>query len=164
MIETARLRLREYTLDDLPAQYRILSDPSTMKFWPQPYTVEGTRSWIDRSISSYSANGFGRYAIILRESGDQIGNAGLMRTEVNGKLEVDLGYIIHANYWRKGFGLEAASAVLNYGTERGIDRIVANMAHDNLASRRVAERLGMTKELEFKNSRNRDILTYLYVF
>ena len=164
MIETSRLLLREYTLEDIPAHHRILSDPITMKFWPRPFTEEESRSWLERAISSYSTNGFGRYAVILRETGEQIGDAGVMRTEVNGKPEVDLGYIIHADHWRRGFGLEAAIASLEFGLTSGERRIVANMAHDNIASLRVAERLGMTKEQEFYNSRNRDILTYLYTF
>ncbi len=83
---------------------------------------------------------------------------------MNGKEEVDLGYIIHADHWRKGYAIEAASAILQYGMEIKIPRIVANMGHDNIASQRVAARLGMIKELEFINARNRDILTYLYVF
>jgi len=164
MLETPRLLLREYTLDDLPALHRILSDSITMQFWPRPFTDAESRGWLERAILSYSTNGFGRCAVILRETGEQIGDAGLMRTEVNAKPELDLGYIIHANYWRNGFGLEAATASLQYGVEAGERRIVANMAHDNVASRRVAERLGTSKELEFANARNRGILTYLYAF
>ncbi|HWF44733.1 MAG TPA: GNAT family N-acetyltransferase [Candidatus Kapabacteria bacterium] len=163
MIETARLLLREYTLADVPALHRILSHATTMRFWPRPFTEANTQGWLERAVASYATNGFGRWAVILRETSEQIGDAGLMRLEVNGKSEADLGYIILANYWRQGFGLEAARAALQFGVEKGERRIVANMAHDNIASQRVAERLGMVKELEFNNTRNRDILTYLYV-
>ncbi|MFI5201208.1 MAG: GNAT family N-acetyltransferase [Candidatus Kapaibacterium sp.] len=164
MIETLRLQLREYTREDVPALHGILSDSKTMKFWPRPFTEADTKSWLERAILSYSTNGFGRWAVLLRETGEQIGDAGLMRTEVNGKPEVDLGYIIHFDYWRRGFGLEAARRALEFGIEAGCERIVANMAHDHIASQRVAERLGMIKELEFENSRNRGIQTFLYAF
>ena len=162
MIETARLLLREYTLEDISALHRIQSHAGTMKFWTRPFTEENTRSWIERSIASYTSNGFGRYAVIHKGTNMQIGDVGMFRTSVNGKEEVDLGYIIHTDHWRNGYAIEAASAVLQFGTEKKLPRIVANMAHDHIASQRVAERLGMIKELEFINSRNRDILTYLY--
>jgi [ribosomal protein S5]-alanine N-acetyltransferase len=164
MIETARLLLREYTLEDMPDLHSIQSHAVTMKFWASPFTEENTRNWIERAIGSYSTNGFGRYAAIHKGTNTQIGDVGMMRSPVKGKEEVDLGYIIHADHWRKGYAIEAASAVLRFGTEKKLPRIVANMAHDNIASQRVAERLGMIKELEFINPRNRDILTYLFVF
>ena len=164
MIETPRLLLREYTPDDLPALHRILSDTNTMQFWPRPFTESDTRNWMERAMASYQSNGFGRWAVIFRENGVQIGDAGLMRTEVNGNPEVDLGYILHTDYQKRGFGIEAAQAALMFGAETGLPRIVANMAHDNIASQRVAERLGMVKELEFRNARNREIVTYLYTY
>jgi len=133
-----------------------------MKFWPAPFREETTRNWIERAMASYSSNGFGRWALILKDTGAQIGDVGMMRTPVNEKEEVDLGYIVHADHWHKGYATEAASAVLKYGIDKGLPRIVANMAHDHLASQRVAERLGMIKELEFTNSRNRNIVHYLY--
>ena len=164
MIETPRLMLHEYTLEDFSSLHRILSDPVTMRFWTTPFNETDTEHWMRRAIASYASNGFGRWAVILRETQAQIGDAGLMRTEINGKPEVDLGYIIQAEHWREGYGLEAALAALRFGLEQGEQRIVANMANDNVASERVAQRLGMIKESEFINSRNRDILTYLYVF
>lgn len=162
MIETPRLILRPYTPDDLDALFAIQSDPLTMRFWSTPFTKEDTRVWMQRAMSSFAENGFGRMAIILRQTGEQIGDAGIMRVPVNGKDEIDLGYIIRAPYWRQGFGLEAATAVLAFAKELGHPRVVANMAHDNTASERVAQRLGMTKETEFHNARNRNILTFLY--
>ncbi|HET6401374.1 MAG TPA: GNAT family N-acetyltransferase [Candidatus Kapabacteria bacterium] len=164
MIETPRLLLREYTFADTSALHRILSDSETMKFWPRPFTEADTKSWLERAIPSYAINGFGRWAVVLRETGEQIGDVGPMRTEVNGKPEVDLGYIIHYAYWHIGFGLEAARVALQFGIEAGCERIIANMAHDHIASQRVAEKLGMIKEREYTNARNRGILTYLYVF
>jgi ribosomal-protein-alanine N-acetyltransferase len=80
-----------------------------------------------------------------------------------GQREHDLGYIIHHPYWRQGYGLECARACLEYGIHTlGLRRIVANMAHDHIASARVAERLGMRREASFHHPRNRNILTYVY--
>jgi len=123
-----------------------------------------TERWLRRAMTSYETNGFGRWAVLLRGTKEQIGDAGLMRTEVNGKTEIDLGYIIHADHWRKGYGFEAAEASLQYGARIGEKRMVANMAFNNIRSQHVAERLGMKKELEFENPKNRGIRTFLYVY
>jgi ribosomal-protein-alanine N-acetyltransferase len=164
MIETARLSLREYTLEDVPALYRIQSHAATMKFWASPFTEENTRNWIERAIASYTSNGFGRYALMHKETNTQIGDVGMMRVEVNGKPEVDLGYILHEDHWHQGYATEAASAVLKFGIDKGLPRIIAHMAHDHIASQRVAERLGMVKESDFINPRNRNIVHYLYAW
>ncbi len=163
LLKTDRLIIREYSTRDLGTLYKILSDPDTMKFWPAPFTEEQTMGWIERSIRSYEETGIGRWAVILRENGLQIGDAGIITTEVNGKMENDLGYIIDKDFWRMGYGEEAALACMKYGFEKlGIKRMAANMAFDNIASVHVAEKIGMKKECEFHNKRNRDILTYLY--
>ena len=162
MIETARLVLREHTPEDFMPIHRIFSDPITMRFWPRPFTEAEMQRWIERAISSYAACGFGRWVVTLKATSEIIGDAGIMRVPVNGKEENDLGYIIHHPYWRLGYGSEVAEALLQFGFEMGLTRIVANMAHDNIASQRVARRIGMEKELEFLNPRNRDIRTFLY--
>lgn len=100
----------------------------------------------------------------LAASGEVVGDCGIARAEVDGKMENDLGYIIHHPYWRRGLGEECARACLEYGLrETGLRRIVANMPHDHRASIRVAEKLGMRRERLFANRRNRDILSHLYV-
>lgn len=163
IIETPRLELREYQADAVMALHVILSDLITMQFWPAPFTPEATSKWIERQVGSYAERGYGRWAVIDKESGEQIGDAGFMDANINGRDEVDLGYIIHYPYWRQGFAVEAAAACLAYARARlPIGRVVANMPHDHLASRRVAERLGMSYAGEFLNARNRNIRTLLY--
>jgi [ribosomal protein S5]-alanine N-acetyltransferase len=161
--ETPRLQLREYQTDDLMGLHVILSDAITMQFWPAPFTPEATTHWIERQMRSYAECGYGRWAVLSRESGEQIGDAGFIDANVNGRAEVDLGYIIHYPYWRQGFALEAANACLAYARAHlPINRVVANMPHDHLASKRVAERLGMSYAGDFLNPRNRNIRTLLY--
>ncbi len=162
-IETPRLQLREYVPDDTMALHLIVSDPITMQFWPAPFTPEATSTWIERQIRSYAERGYGRWAVIAKETGEQIGDVGFLYTSVNGRDEVDLGYIIHYPFWQQGYAYEAASACLAHARAHlPITRVVANMAHDNLGSKRVAEKLGMRYEREFINPRNRNIRTLLY--
>ncbi len=162
-ITTERLILRPYTINDLDALHTILSDKTTMSFWPEPFTEEQTISWIERSIKSYEENNFGRLAVILKSTGELIGDCGIIKSETNSNTENDLGYIIHSPYWKNGYGTEAAKVCLDYGfTELNLTRITANMSFDNKASIKTAEKIGMRKEKEFFNKKNRDILTYLY--
>ena len=156
ILETERLRLRELTLDDVEPMHAILSDPITMQFWPQPFEREGTERWVNRSIAAYRELGFGRYAVILKASGELIGDCGFMRSEVNGILENDLGYIFDKQVWSQGFATEAAKACLQYGIDHlNMKRVVASMETKHLASRAVAEKIGLRFECEFINARNR---------
>lgn len=163
VLETQRLVLRQLEASDLPAMHRILSDPITMTFWPAPLSLEGARSWIDRQRQSYRDHGFGRYAVISRQDGTLLGDCGIIPSTIDGQPENDLGYIIFHTFWKRGYGSEAAEACKRYGLEQlQLRRICANMPADHLASRRVAEKIGMSFEREFYNARNRNILTCLY--
>lgn len=162
--ETERLLLRRWTSDDLDRLFSILSDPITMQFWPAPLTIDAARAWIERALHNYASLGFGRFAVVLKESSAVIGDCGLMHTEVAGQPEYDLGYIIHHPYWRQGYATEAAMACSDYAfSTLGIRRLVANMAVDHVGSMSVARRLGMRLERVFANPRNRNMPTYLYV-
>lgn len=163
VLETARLRLRQHQPANHAALHAILSDPVTMQFWPAPFTPEQTQGWIERQVASYAARGYGRWAVERAADGTLIGDVGLALAQVNGRDEIDVGYIIHHPFWRQGYALEAARAALEFArAQPGITRVVANMAHDHHGSRRVAERLGMRYEGEFANARNRGIRTLLF--
>ncbi len=164
LLQTERLYLIQYKAQDLEQLYQLLSEPTTMQFWEKPYDRAGAENWLNRQLTSYSEKGYGRYALIEKSTGQMVGDAGLMYSEVNEQMENDLGYIIHHTHWRKGFGYEAAKGILEYATNTlALQRIVANMPHDHTASEKVAIKLGMTKECSFYNKRNRNILTNLYV-
>jgi ribosomal-protein-alanine N-acetyltransferase len=161
-IETDRLILRPMIPDDIDTMYKILSDPITMRFWPAPFDRPATERWVKRSIDSFREFGFGRFAMINKSSGELIGDCGFMRTEVNGALENDLGYILDRAYWGQGLASEAARACLDHGLKNlGFSRIVASMETGHLASKAVAEKIGLRVQLEFRNQRNRGLATFL---
>ncbi len=163
VVESERLYLRRFTLDDVSALHTVFSDPITMRSWPAPFTPDATLGWIERNIASYVERGFGRWAVVERASGTLIGDCGIGLLEVADVTEHDLGYIIHHPYWDHGYATEIAGVVKEYAiTELGVPRLVANMPTDNIASRRVAEKIGMRLEKIFNNRRNRDLPTYLY--
>ena len=158
-----RLLLRRWTLDDLDALHAILSDPTTMRFWPAPLDRNATGAWIERNLQRYREDGFGRWALLLRRSGELIGDCGLMRLPVDGRVENDLGYIVHHPFQGHGYATEVAAACLRYAIDTlQLTRVVANMPADHHASARVAEKIGMHLERSFRNPRNRDLPTLLY--
>jgi len=128
VLETGRLLLREYTMDDIRSLHAILSDSSTMSFWGQPFKLEDTRNWIEKSMGSYHERGLGRWAVLLRENNELIGDAGIMFTSVDDKMVYDLGYIISSEHWGKGFATEAAEACKTFAFDKlKIERLCANM-------------------------------------
>jgi ribosomal-protein-alanine N-acetyltransferase len=163
LIETERLLLRPYVWEDLPALTVLLADPTTMRFWPRLFTPDEAQGWLERAMTASSSTIYGRRALVLKSSGEQIGDVGVVRATLLGEERNDLGYIVDRRWWGQGFASEAAQALCDhYLHEHGLDALVANMAWDNLPSQRVAEKIGMRKVAEFNNPRNRDLLTFLY--
>lgn len=146
-LETPRLTLRPLEDGDLDDICLLLGDSEALALWGDPLDREGARLWIDRNLARYEADGFGRCAIVLRRTGEFVGDCGLIRTEVEGMPEVELGWIVGKAEWGKGVATEAAQAWRDHAFTRfGLDRIVSMISTENVASRRVAEKLGMTIE------------------
>ena len=92
ILETKRLVIREYTPKDFDALYEILSDAETMKYYPNPYDENGVRRWIDWCIGSYKQNGFGLWALELKETGEFIGDCGISMQNIDGEILPEIGY------------------------------------------------------------------------
>ncbi|MBF2007802.1 GNAT family N-acetyltransferase [Chlorogloeopsis fritschii PCC 9212] len=164
LFETQHLTIHLYQNDDVDRLLAILSDPITMRYWPQPFTREGVEVWIARNLESYNQHGFGRYKVFLKETGELIGDAGILKSTLIGEPFNDLGYIIHNPFWGYGYGTEVAIALKDYAfTKLKLDSLYANMPWNHAASRRVAEKIGMKFVKQFANERNRNIQTLLYV-
>lgn len=162
-ILTERLLIRSYAEGDAPALRAILGDPTTMRFWPRPFTPDEADAWLERAIARRAESSYGRRAVLLRASGALVGDVGVARGLIDGEERDDLGYIIHHPHWRQGYALEAARAALtDWFTHARSPALYANMAHDHRGSQRVAERLGMRRVGAFDNPRNRGIHTFVY--
>ncbi len=147
ILETDRLRLRPYRVDDADALFEILGDPHTMRFYPQRFTREDADAWIQRQLDRYERDGFGLWAMELRTTGEFIGNCGPAVQEVEGQREVELGWHVHRRHWGQGLATEAAAACREHAFERlGVDRLIALVRPENRPSARVAEKIGMRVE------------------
>lgn len=126
---------------------RLLGDAEALALWGERLDRDGARQWIERNKARYAAYGFGRCAIVLRETSELIGDCGLAPTTVEGTPEVELGWIVAKAQWSRGIGTEAAEAWRDHAFGRlGLERIVSMVSEKNVASRRIAEKLGMTIE------------------
>ncbi len=155
VLETKRLVLRELTIADLRNWHVILSDPETMAHYPQPFSLEKTKQWIDWNLENYRTYGFGLWAVILKENALFIGDCGITMQQINGKLEPEIGYHINKAYTGKGYASEAAQACRDYAFEGlKLRTVYSYMKHTNTASRRVAEKNGMKLIAELPDKTN----------
>ena len=149
ILQTERLVLRALTLEDLEEMATLLGDAEALVLWGDVLDREGTRAWIERNLGRYASHGFGRCAVIWRETGELIGDCGLIPTIVEDEEVVELGWITRRSFWGKGVATEAGAAWRDYGFGvLGLERIVSMISAVNPASRRVAEKLGFTVERE----------------
>jgi ribosomal-protein-alanine N-acetyltransferase len=145
-METARLIIRSFTLQDAPALHeRVFSDDEAMRFIPRGASpsVERTRGSIERFMRHEREHGFGLWAVDLKETGEFIGDAGLFLVQGTGP-EVEVAYHFGRKWWNQGYATEAATACLRFGfTECRLDEIIAICFPEHIASRRVMEKSGM---------------------
>ena len=161
ILETERLRLRELTLDDLDDLHRVLSDPVAMQHYPKPFDRDMTTGWIQWSLRNYVEHGFGLWGVVLKEGERLIGDCGLTIQQVEGVPELEIGYHIIRSHWGNGYATEAAVACRDYAFDRlERRRVVSWMGADNLASRRVAEKVGMFLEKEATGAYGESTVVY----
>ena len=135
MIETERLLLRPYTLSDFDSLYEIMSDPETMQHYPAPFDADRTRNWIAWNLDNYEKYGFGLWAVVLKETGEFIGDCGITLQNIDGEILPEIGYHIHKKYWRRGFAKEAARAVRDWGFRNTqYDIFYSYMKYTNIGS------------------------------
>ena len=161
MIETERLLLRPYTLSDFDSLYEIMSDPETMQHYPAPYDEEKTRNWITWNLDNYEKYGFGLWAVVLKETGEFIGDCGITLQNIDGEILPEIGYHIHKKYWRRGFAKEAARAVRDWGFRNTqYDIFYSYMKYTNIGSWSTALANGMKKVKEYPDPKN--TISYAY--
>lgn len=147
-LTTDRLILRRLTITDAPFMLALLNSPLWLRFIGDRnvHTVDDARHYIvNGALNSYEQHGFGTYRVSLRETGDAIGTCGLHRRDT--LPDVDLGFAFLPGFEGKGYGYEAASAVLTHAaTELKLSRLTAFCNPDNRASIALIEKLGFQFE------------------
>lgn len=149
ILETPRLRLRPFTMDDLDdahAQFDL--HPEVWKFDPgYPPSIDHRRRWLIYRIQEFQVHGFGSRAIELRATGRLIGACGLDLALYDGKLfstpVVELYYRLGHDFWGKGYATEAVQETIRHAfDDLRLERLLAHAAQDNHASINLLERVG----------------------
>ena len=168
-VETARLSLRPLAEDDYEFLVALNADPDVARFIAHgvPRTREETRAVLDRTLASYRDDALGHLAITLKDTGALIGRCGLSRVEIEAHApanappqcfwfrgsaphgmpvfhDVELGYTLAKEHWGRGYATESARAMRDFGfRELGLPRVLSAIVPLNVASTRVAGKLGL---------------------
>ena len=150
MIETNRLLLRKMRWEDVDELLEIFSDPLVMEsFGGMLFDRGHMEGWVRRNLEHQEKHGYGSFSVILKSEARLIGDCGLEHKEIAGQPEVELGYDFRSDCWGRGYATEAAITVREFAWDKlDLSRLVSLIRPSNIASLRVAEKVGMTKERE----------------
>ena len=147
-LETERLRLRPFALDDEAAVFALVSDPEIARFvrFEAHRTPADTRVFLELAAAHYRRGDLFALAIVLREDEQLIGSCGFVGQAPERKA-AEMGYWLGKPHWGKGYALEAARALVRFGFEQmSLERVEAKCFLENIAGQRVIEKLGMKFE------------------
>jgi RimJ/RimL family protein N-acetyltransferase len=145
--ETERLTLREFRDDDLDELAAMVADEAQMTFYPRARTRDEASAWISRNLALYEKHGFGFWLVESLSASGFLGYCGIRPLALEGAPEVEIGWHMKKTSWNQGIATEAARAARDIAFRRfAMLRLVAIIHPDHIASRRVAEKIGMHDE------------------
>lgn len=151
ILETPRLILRHQALEDLDDLWALYCNPNIIRFIPDaPRSREEAKEELEWHMHGHPRHPeLGLWVTIHKETGKFIGRCGLLPWAIDGQDEVEVAYTIAEAYQGQGLGTEAAQAILNYGFEKlDLMRLICLIDSDNIASQKVAGKIGMKFEKE----------------
>lgn len=166
-IETDRLVLRRFTMEDADIMYRNwASDDEVTQYlsWPTHADVNVTRSVIERWVQSYANSDFYHWVVVLKSIGEPIGSLSVVKYDEK-TASATIGWCMGKRWWGQGIMPEAARAVLQYlFTEIGFNRIASYHDKNNPKSGRVMQKIGMLREgtLRASGKNNQGIVDEVY--
>lgn len=164
ILRTDRLQLRAWHMDDLDHLKRFLQDREVMYAYEHAFSDHEVQNWLNWNIRSYRENGYGLWAMELRETGEVIGECGLTNQTVGDKVYLEIGYHLMKRHWHRGYGIEAAKACRDYAFEKLNKSEVVSIVRDtNIPSMNLAIRNGMIIRSRFiKKYYGLDMPHYLF--
>jgi RimJ/RimL family protein N-acetyltransferase len=148
-IVTERLLLREWRDADVDEFAAINADPVVMEYFPEPYTEERTRRFVELIRKRWRELGYSLWAVERKDTGRFIGYVGLWPATFPAPFTpaVEVGWRLAVDQWGLGYATEGARVALNYGFDTlGLDEIVSFTSALNVRSIRVMERIGMRRD------------------
>lgn len=164
IMETPRLLMREMDQDDFDDLCALLQDRAVMYAYEHDFTPADVQDWLQRQLDRYERYGFGLWALILKETGEFIGQAGLTMQDAAGEEVLEIGYLLKHAFWHLGYATEATAACKEYAFETlKAPKVCCLIKADNIASQKVAKGMGMKKVKELKKTYyNGEMLHFLY--
>lgn len=165
ILETPRLLLRHLRMDDLDELFTLYQDLEIRKYFPEGIlSYEDTKEELEWHMNGHPRHPeLGLWATIHKETGKFIGRCGLLPWEIDGRLEIEVAYLLDKNFWHQGLAMEAASGILTYAFNMlNLSRIICLIDPDNIASQKVAERIGMTLERKVDGIAGDNFPTLIY--
>lgn len=165
IFETKRLYLREMNQSDFKSLCKILQDEETMYAYEGAFSDNEVQDWLDRQFFRYEKWNFGLWAVILKETGEMIGQCGLTIQQWKDEEVLEIGYLFERLYWHKGYATEAAKACKKYAFEiLKADEVCSIIRDSNIASQNVAIRNGMAMtDTWTKHYKGVDMPHYRYI-
>jgi RimJ/RimL family protein N-acetyltransferase len=154
ILETKRLLLRHQVPADLDDLWALYCDPEITKYIPDaPRSREEAKEELEWHMNGHPRfPELGLWGTIHKETGKFIGRCGLLPWTIEGQHEVEIAYTIAREYWGQGLATEVARAILQYGfVKLNLSRLICLIDAENNASRKVAEKIGMTFEREARD-------------
>jgi len=153
--DTERLHLREFDASDAELTNQYESNPEVVRYQTHPpRSLAESLEYIKLSMATAQESPRRTFdlAVVLREEARLIGRCGLQVRNPE-EREGTLWYVLHPAYWGRGIIPEASRALLTFGFgELGLHRVFVDCEPGNVASARVAEKLGMRREAHFREN------------
>ena len=165
ILETPRLLLRHLTLDDLDDLFVLYQDPEIRRYFPDGVkNYEDTKEELEWYLYGHPEHpALGLWATVHKEAGKFIGRCGLLPWEIDNKLEVEIAYLLDKRFWHQGLATEAANGILRYGFQTlELPRLICLIDPENIASQKVARRIGMRLEKKVDGIAGDNFPTLIY--
>ena len=149
ILQTARLILRPFGENDVDLMAELMANPDFMRFSLGVYSRQQTAAFVEKVIDWQRDGLPSQFALITRSNNTLVGYCGFFHQIVDEIEEIEIGYRLHPAHWNQGLATEAATAVRDHAfRDLKLARVISLIHPDNIASRRVAEKIGMTQEKE----------------
>jgi ribosomal-protein-alanine N-acetyltransferase len=165
IFETKRLILRHQIPEDLDALWALYCNPNITKYIPDaPRSYQEAKEELEWFMNGHPKHPeLGLWATIHKETGKFIGRCGLLPWTIEGQQEVEVAYTLAQDYWGQGLGTEAARGILRYGFDGlNLSRLICMIDPENIASQKVAEKIGMTFEKKVDEYEGDNLPFFIY--
>ncbi len=150
ILETERLYLREFKIEDKNEFKKILMDREAMKYFDRDFSEENVTGWINFCIKDYKDIGHSFWAVIRKSDNKFLGDCGITMQDIDGEELPEVGFHFNREFWGQGYATEAALGCIKYGFDKlNFDSLYSYMTVDNIPSQNVAKKAGMKQFKSF---------------